>query len=68
MINKTSKTALQFLLVGMLFVSVAFVSCNNESTENKVDTEKMMDEAPAPVVKDSIPPDSASQRPILPAN
>lgn len=73
MINKKTKTAFQFILGGMMLVSVATFGCNDSSstTETKTDTvatEKMV-ETPAPVVMDTTHKmDTSSTRPIVPGN
>ena len=75
MINKKTKTAFQFILGGMMLVSVATIGCNDtaSTTETKTDTaavEKMVEAPPAaPVVMDTTPKmDTSSTRPIVPGN
>ncbi len=71
--HKKSKSALQFILAGFMLVSVADISCNSESkTDSKTDTTKMetkpaMDTM-APKMDTTAKMDTASTRPIVPAN
>lgn len=73
MINKT-KTSLQFILAGALFVSFAVTGCNNEgdskeATKDTVATEKSMEAAPvAPATTDTTKKDTASTRPTPTGN
>ena len=79
MINKKSKTALQFILGGIMLASFTITGCNNNDTATKeapkdatmdnaterpiVPTNKTAD---TPAVKDSM--DKANERPIVPTN
>jgi len=71
-----TKTSLQFILGGIMFVSAAAISCNN-STDTKSDakadtttTQKMVEETAPAVKKDSTSTltDDTSKRPIVPTN
>jgi hypothetical protein len=74
MINKKTKTTLQFFVAGALLVSFAIAGCNNEgeskeATKDTVATEKSMEAEPAaPAVTDTTKKDTASTRPVIPAN
>jgi len=71
MINNKSKT-LQFILAGMMLVSVSTIGCNNgteDKTETKVDTTVTKMQEAAPAVIDTVKViDTAATRPIVPAN
>jgi len=45
--NKTTKTALQFFLGGLLFVTLAVTGCNNSDSKSET-TEPTVSPAPAP--------------------
>jgi len=72
--NKKNKTMLQFFVAGTLLVSFAIAGCNSggeskEATKDTVATEKSMEAAPAaPAVTDTAKKDTASTRPVIPAN
>ncbi|MGB5007424.1 MAG: hypothetical protein WBO39_10845 [Ferruginibacter sp.] len=51
--NKTTKTTLQFILGGLLFVTIAVTSCNNKDSKSET-TETTVTPAPVtPPVNDS---------------
>ncbi len=54
--NKQNKTKLQFILGGILFLTVAFAACNSgdAAKETPVDTTKQEMPAPAPAANDSM--------------
>jgi hypothetical protein len=48
-----NKTKLQFLLAGILFVTVSLTACNNDADKNKPAEEPAKTETPAPATGDT---------------
>lgn len=71
-----TKTSLQFILGGIMLVSVATIGCNNssdaktETTTDTTTTKKMVEETAPAAKKDSTSTltDDTSKRPIVPTN
>ena len=62
--NKQIKTKLQFILVGILFVTFAVTSCNNGKDDKEAPKDSVTNTTPPPPapVKDSM--DSANEAPV----
>jgi hypothetical protein len=73
MMNKKNKTMLQFFVAGALLVSFAIAGCNNggeskEAAKDTVATESMEAAPMTPAATDTTKKDTASTRPVIPAN
>ncbi|MBK8494788.1 MAG: hypothetical protein IPL50_07025 [Chitinophagaceae bacterium] len=65
--NKTTKTTLQFILGGLLFVTIAVTSCNNKDSKSET-TETTITPAPAPVTDSSNIIDTGDVKPTPTGN